>query len=132
MDDDPTREHPWLAERDQQLALALVLDVAEVLTRATATRRQPEARSSTSPPGCTTPYTGTGRHRCTEPPPPPATDHRPPTTGHRPPTTDHRPPTTDHRPPTTDHRPPTTDHTIPQTQWSLYAASGIEILMPSG
>jgi hypothetical protein len=33
VDDDPTREYPWLAERDQRFTLALVLDVAEVLTR---------------------------------------------------------------------------------------------------
>jgi hypothetical protein len=33
MDDDPIRQYPWLAQRDERFTLALVLDVGEVLTR---------------------------------------------------------------------------------------------------
>jgi hypothetical protein len=33
MDDEPARDYPWLAERDERFSLALVLDVGEVLAR---------------------------------------------------------------------------------------------------
>jgi hypothetical protein len=33
MDDETIRQYPWLAERDERFTLALVLDVAEVLTQ---------------------------------------------------------------------------------------------------
>jgi hypothetical protein len=33
VDDDVTRQYPWLAERDERFTLALVLDIGEVLVR---------------------------------------------------------------------------------------------------